>query len=375
MNIARNTAKRMLASIEQQLQALASEQQAMNGNRGGSSQYKCGGKVKRRKMQDAGNVPPGGYTNSPFNWGQNFPSGFGMDQYKTNFGTQELPYGNIQPFQPMYTGDLATGSTVAVPDNKLQNTGVGNIGAMNQRIGNITPSVTGGINLPGLQKSNNPFSDPNFKAPQGQGFGMGNVMGMLPGLFKLGAGLLQPRAQHLNANQFQNPYEQQALAQMPSQYRIDPLLNEYKNAYANSIRNVNNMGNSRGERMANYGAAQNQYGQQVGGAYAEKFNQENQMATRRAMMMNQQGEQRSRVNLGVQNMNDQNIAASQNNRMAYLGNAASDFQKNYLINRQMEGQQKAQDAWLWAIKNQPHFADWVLGGVDPNNLAGLYNRK
>jgi hypothetical protein len=400
MNIAKNTAKRMLAAIEQQLQGLAQEQQSMNGNRGGSAQYRCGGKIKRHKMQTQGLVPGGP------DWMQGgMPQGNGLDRLNWD-NSFEFPMAN-NPYEPQYANtstkkpwqmvpDAPVGSRVAVPDNKIPfaqgqtvNPAFGMSGYQAPPGGDLgipayNPAPS---NMAKQYNFSNPLDNPTslsfdpaqsrkdsqagMKRPGNSGSAM-DWMGMLPSIFNLGAGLLQPKAQHLNANQFQNPYEGQALAQMPSQYRIDPLLNEYKNAYANTVRNVNNMGNSRGERMANYGAAQNQYGQQVGGAYADKFNQENQMATRKAMMMNEQGQQRARVNMGVQNMNDQNTAAAQNNRMGYLGAAASGAQRYSLVNRQMANQESSQDAYMRALFNSGQFMpDWL----DPAGLMSKYRTK
>jgi hypothetical protein len=223
---------------------------------------------------------------------------------------------------------------------------------------------------------NNPADNPSLGGsmrglrPGKSGSAM-DWMGMLPGIFNLGAGLMSGKAQRLNPNQFQNPYEQQALAGMPSQFNINPQLNEAKNAYANYTRNVNNQGNSRGERMANYGAGMNQYNANIGQAYAEKNNKENMMAIRRSMMQNEQGQQRAGVNMNIQNINDQNAAAARNNRMAYLGAGMSDLQKNYLVNKQMGNQQTSQNAYIRALMNMPHFQQWL--GLDPNNLLGVQN--
>ena len=53
MNLSKHTAERMLQNIDKKLQALAAEQQSMNGNVGGKRMRK-GGRVK---MQDRGQVP------------------------------------------------------------------------------------------------------------------------------------------------------------------------------------------------------------------------------------------------------------------------------------------------------------------------------
>jgi hypothetical protein len=239
---------------------------------------------------------------------------------------------------------------------------------MNQNVQNLWDKASSTPTMPGLQNA----SANNLKTlatrPGNSGSAM-DWMGMIPGAFNAIAGALTPKAQKLNPNQFQNPYEQQALASMPDQYNINPQLNEARNAYANYTRNVNNQGNSRGERMANYGAGMNQYNAAIGSAYADKNNQENIMRTRKADMMNQQGQQRAGVNLNVQNMNDQNAAATRNYRMGYLGAAATDLQKNYLVNKQMGNQQNSQQAYIRALMNMPHFQQWL--GLDPNNLLGI----
>jgi len=371
---------------------LAQEQQSMNGNKGGS-QYRCGGRVKRRHMAGGGGIPE--YLNpntSSYNEDLTGANDYMLnaDWYNKITNKQQpysLPEVNVSPQRFQFGQSQPPVKRVALdPTNMATDPRFGsfnqayesptfNAPTDNLKIPNLggttSPEAQGlynNLENPKLQKTNNPFSDPNFKRPGNSGSAM-DWMGLLPTAFNLGAGLFSGKAQHLNANKFQNPYEQQALSQMPSQYRIDPLLNEYKNAYANNVRNINNQGNSRGERMANYGAAQNQYGQQVGGAYAEKFNQENQMAARRAMMMNQQGEQRAQVNMGVQNMNDQNYAAAQNNRMGYLGAAASGAQRYGLVNKQMANQQASQMAYIRALANMPHFKQWL--GLDPNNPLGI----
>lgn len=588
MNIAKDTAKRMLQNIEQQLQSLAAEQQSMNGNKGGQSQYRCGGKIKKRHMPDGGitGFPPtvkggdpnhrmvllpkedqqyqdlqlnndwvdaiskgtsmdqvnntvvGKYNSNPLTMGQlnsmpevvrnTWNSDFAMEHQKQRLGLpntfqernmQQSPsnvyqqskiakrngnqvgyytnggrikydgggratkfqmpgtddndiatlqaayryqnnypsdanaqaalqtiqgyypkgqptsmpqqpgpevssgpqteYNNVpnylkrQPYQALFdmrdhitdpgmhdpyfnmttnwwdkTNPTATSpqKKVALPAGNSTPTTVpttnstsdrnpfplGNLGGMNSHMdsNNNNWLKQYDVKTPGLQNAS--IQAQKGIRPGNSGSAM-DWMGMLPGLFNLGAGLMSGKAQKLNPNAFQNPYEQQALAGMPSQYNIDPQLNEAKNAYANYIRNVNNQGNSRGERMANYGAGMNQYNQAVGGAYADKNNQENQMAMRKAMMMNEQGQQRAGVNLNVQNMNDQNAAAARNGRMAYLGNAASDFQKNYLVNKQMANQSESQNAYIRALMNMPHFKEWL--GLDPNNLLGIQNNK
>lgn len=371
MNIAKDTAKRMLANIEQELQSLAAEQQSMNGNVGGGKMRK-GGKV-RYKMDglgyQGGSVPGGGYTQKPKNWGFNSSNtgmfGFGQDRYNINWGLGDL--------QSPDSADSIYGRGAPKKRVALDRQTIAKLNT-----DNLTPQIVGkdytdpkyGLTLgPNGGKSLTGGLNGGQNGDQG---GM-DLLGMLPGLFNTAAAIFSPKAQHINPETLQNPYEQQSLSMMPSQYRIDPQLNEFKNAYANNVRNINTMGNSRGERMANYGASMNQYDANVAGAYADKNNQENTMLTRKAMMMNDQGNQRAGVNMNVQNMNDQNTAAALNNRMAYAGAAASDFQRYDLVNKQMNNQQMSQQAYIRALMNMPHFKEWL--GLDYQNPLGIQKKQ
>ena len=363
MNIAKQTAKRMLQNIDQELQALAQQQQQMNGNVGGQpgQGLMChGGKIRRRHM------PDGGFNKRPYN-----PSntGFGYDinqPYQVNWNLPQFDTGNPDWYKPFNRNSFAGNDQkkVALPTDGYN---YDNHGSMNQHLSDITNKFNLAPSIESTISKSNTLAPNKLTPPRPGNSGSAmDWMGMLPGLFNLGAGLMSPKAQHLNPNRFQNQYANQALSMMPDQYRIDPQLNQAKNAYANYTRNVNNAANSRGEMMANYGSGMNQYNATVAGAYADKNNQENEMRLRKAGMMNEIGQQRAGVNLNVQNMNDQNSAAALDRRMGYLGAGVSDLQKNYLINKQMANQQEAQKAWLWAIANQPHYKDWVLGGVDPD---------
>jgi hypothetical protein len=388
MNIAKETAKRMLQSIDQQLQALAAEQQSMNGNKGGqpTDQLMCfGGRISRRRMPFGGptnlpsgyhsspnsmgyNVNPGGNTNTDWAW-QNGIQGFGNDPYQVNFNLPAFNANVPKPFVSQLKkvalpiNDQSSDLKYTAPNDNM-NIPQADMGSLNtQKDYNINfsnpadnPALGGGQR--GLQRPGNSGSAMDW-------------LGMLPGIFNIGAGLMSGKAQRLNPNQFQNQDANRALSMMPDQYRIDPQLNEARNAYANNIRNINNASNSRGERMANYGAASNQYNANVGQAYTEKNNMENEMRLRKAGMLNEQGQQRAGVTMGIQNMNDQNAAAARNNRMSYLGAGMSDIQKNYLVNKQMGNQQQSQMAYIQALMAMPHFQQWLR--LDPNNPLGIQN--
>jgi hypothetical protein len=314
MNLSKRTAERMLQNIEMQLQGLAQEQQAMNGNVGGQSMRK-GGRVK---MQTRGNVPYGYSMNN-------------MGPYQTNFGIPELQ-------MPKLSSPYAT-SPIAVTDKNLSKiTGYG----LNNPIPNLAPTInTGGLR-----------TMPNYQSgvQRKQGFDWNSAMGLLPGAFNVLAGAFSGKPDVLNSQEFQNPYEDQSMAMMPDQFRNDDMLNDNRNAYATYLKNVNSTGNSRGERMANYGAGMNRMNEDNTRAWALKYNQENAMRTNKAQMRNEQGVRRAGVNLQVRDMNDQNQAAAKNQRMDYLGAAASAFGNYGTVNKQMANQRESEQSYIDAFR-------------------------
>jgi hypothetical protein len=210
-------------------------------------------------------------------------------------------------------------------------------------------------------------NDVQTKIP-GQGFNWLDLMGLAPTIFNTIAGLTSGKPDVLNPNEFQNPYESQAFGMMPSQFRIDDMLTDNRNAYGSYLRNVNQTGNSRGERMANYGAGMNRMNEANTRAWALKNNQENDMLTRKAMLRNDQGIRRAGVNLTIRDMNDQNAAAARNRRMGYLGAAASGAQTYGLTKQQMANQNASQSAYLEALMNSNAF---MRKWLDPNNKLDI----
>lgn len=372
MNLSKRTAERMLQNINMKLEALATEQQSMNGNKGGQKMRK-GGRVK---METLGNVPwetpklnwqpnivPGGYTQRPGSW-MNDIQGFGNDKYSADFGLKQLQMPNLSAV-PHYTGsnvavsdaNLAKVAAQTIPDTGKPTWG-GNIGGMNQHLNSMMPTL--GQPLPIGKNRPNTLAGAPVQPGQPDPFNWNNLMGMAPSIFNTIAGLTSGRPDKLNPNQYQNPYESQAFGMMPDQFRIDDILNDNRNAYGTYLRNVNQVGNSRGERMANYGAGMNRMNESNSRAWALKNNQENEMATNKAMLRNDQGVRRAGINLQVRDMNDQNAAASRNRRMSYLGAAASGAQTYGLTQEQMKGQMTSQNAYIDALKRMgPHWEQWL----------------
>lgn len=372
MNLSKRTAERMLQNINKQLESLATEQQSMNGNKGGQKMGK-GGRVK---MATRGSVPyyldrntkgyspvdqadPLGKLTYPF---QNGDQGF--TPYM--LGNVGVSANRTQPGAVAPTVNQA-GSPVAVSDANLakvaatpttgQPTWGGNIGGMNQHLNSLMPNF--GTKAPNTLVGQSGVNDVQLPTAGG-GFDYNNLMGLAPSIFNTIAGLTSGRADNINANQYQNPYESQAFSMMPDQFRIDDILNDNRNAYGTYLRNVNQTGNSRGERMANYGAGMNRMNEANTRAWALKNNQENEMRTNKAEMRNNQGVRRAGINLQVRDMNDQNKGATRNRRMDYLGAAASGAQTYGLTQQQMANQSASQDAYINALKKMnPYMAQWL----------------
>jgi hypothetical protein len=240
-----------------------------------------------------------------------------------------------------------------------------NVAKMNASIGKALPKPSLGMNIPNktfdFSQGQALVGETNPAAVTPEGFNYNNLMGLAPMAFNAIAGLTSGQADVLRAQDYQNPYADQAFANMPDQFRIDNILNDNRNAYATHNRNINQMGNSRGERMANYGAGMNRMNESNTAAWALKNNQENQLRTNKWNMRNQQGQQVAETNLNVRNMNDQNAAAARNRQMGYLGAAASGLQQYGLTQQQMGNQ----------MKNENRYMDILAGSLGSQGRAWL----
>jgi hypothetical protein len=395
-NIQKKTAERMLKNIEMRLQALAMEQQSMNGNVGGAKMRK-GGKVRQKmawgdfvidptksnytiRSKEYGSMPPGGYTESPYNWSLNKAmtgmQGFGMDTYQTDFGMPELP--QIAPFQRRDLNNLPT-KPIAITDQNLARQSQMKMPSAPTYGSNFFNQFTFG-KPSGGQSSSLPFTYGNsgisstgkVGVPNANGGGTdiggskgmnwNTIAGLAPAALNLIAGLTSGKAQKLNPNDYMNPYADQAFANMPDQFRVDDMLGDNRNAYATYLRNVNQTGNSRGERMANYTSGMNRMNEANTRAWAMKNNQENALRTNKWGMRSDQGNVVAGTRLKVRDMNDANRAAAQNQRMSYLGAAASGAQTYGLAQEQMKNQTASQMAYINALKNRQYWNEWL--GLD-----------
>ena len=438
MNISKDTAKRMLANIEQQLQSLAQEQQSLNGNKGGSpngapDQFCWGGRVKME-----------GPTNDPYNLKGTVPDYTGMGLGYMNMKTmgtigqgQPTDYihnpGNTPPVTPWrMRGDFSNPTGTASWNNnfgigannytgqsnnyvqpregyRASTTGLSLLNYPIPRIGmgpfqrqdtqpvvnnqgatltkpNIPYNAIAGLTQPDLGSvaGGYPKRDPS-KIPFGAIAGMaqpnlGSVAGgspvhtksafdwnkmaqMAPGMFNSVMAAMPRHARQLNAEALQNPYEQQAYSQMPTEFNINSPLNDARSSLQNYNRNVNSSGNSRGELMANYGAGMNRYNEQVGSLYAQKNNMENQYATNRAQMLNEQGVRRAGIVGQVAQQNMASAAIPGNMFRQYAGAAASDLGQMGSVNRQMNNQQTNQDYYMKVLMNNLKYGNaWMNPG-------------
>lgn len=357
MNISKHTAEKMLANIEMQLKAFASEQQTINGNVGGK--MRKGGVVKQKMV-----------------WGDIV--GNPLDYYKQIMHGRYDFYGHgTTPTKQVAAPVSRSVPPIAVSDENLASlkyTAPEDYMSVQTDFSNKPKEYNINFSNP-LDNPNSPSYNPSLSRkntqstqPKTNDF-WANAMGLAPSIFNGIAGLTSGKADVLNPEAFQNPYESQSFSMMPDQYRIDDILNDNRNAYSTYLRNVNQVGNSRGERMANYTAGMNRMNESNTKAWALKNNMENEMKTNKAQLRNNQGNVRAGVNLKVTDMNDANKASSRNRRMAYLGAAATGAQTYSLTNKQMGNQAASQDAYINALlRLNPYMSQW-LGMENYNKTA------
>ena len=389
MNISKDTAKRMLANIEQQLQSLAQEQQSLNGNKGGSpngapDQFCWGGRVK---MQLGDGVPdysvgfgtpwknyqPNNYVEQRNMVNPNLNARMTTPIQPNVFGQN---WWNQQPTTKPFVGPIQRQDTQPVVNNQGATLTKPNI-PYNAIAGLTQPdlgSVAGGY--PKIDPSKIPFgaiagmAQPNLGSVAGgspvhtkSAFDWNKMAQMAPGMFNSVMAAMPRHARQLNAEALQNPYEQQAYSQMPTEFNINSPLNDARSSLQNYNRNVNSSGNSRGELMANYGAGMNRYNEQVGSLYAQKNNMENQYATNRAQMLNEQGVRRAGIVDQVAQQNMASAAIPGNMFRQYAGAAASDLGQMGSVNRQMNNQQTNQDYYMKVLMNNLKYGNaWMNPG-------------
>ena len=163
--------------------------------------------------------------------------------------------------------------------------------------------------------------------------GLGMAAQLAPVVFNMIKGLQKPERTRPNYN----PYESSARSLMANRrFNVDPMLNSNRNAQAVANRNIRNTAGSRGEMMANFGAAQNYRMAGDASAWSQKNNMDNEYMGQQAQMDAQLGQQRAQMDWNVQNANAQNKAAQQQ----FLGQGFSDLGQFGQVQQQMSNQKE-----------------------------------
>ena len=250
---------------------------------------------------------------------------------------------------------------------------------------------SGGFNNPGNGGGGGFLSNlwQGAKGLLGNQGGLGSMLGkglnMAGQLAPVGYNLMQGMkpAEHLNAQDFQNPQQGQALGQFNQannlmanrRFDVDPLLDANRNAQAIGAYNARNQGGlSSGAVASNRlaGTAQRMRGDQA--AYTTQQNMNNQYQGQQAQMLGQSaqfraglGQQQADTRFNVANINQQSDAA----RRQMLGagfTGISDFAQRQQL---MQGQQGADQQRLAALEGlYPMFNKWFPGA----NATGAQGR-
>ena len=282
----------------------------------------------------------------------------------------------IPPFQPVPYPNSGTGNGTASNSGVTPQTGRGaTMSAPNYLNSNPTPLNPNQLSgRAGFQQTNpdfasqigpgsgssNPTAFNRFKgglnSPTGQNI-MGSILGSLPNIYNTIQGLRKP--DKLKARDYYNPYNNEIRDTMRNRrYNIDPQLQANRSAQAVNNRNLYNVGTSRGQLMGNLGASQNMRMTGDSAAIAMKQNMDNQYLAEQAGMDYNIGNNMAQTNLGVRQINDQNQAAGRN----YLAAAATGFQQQSLVNKQMNNQMSRDELIRQAIMGYSPYAErWIPG--------------
>lgn len=135
---------------------------------------------------------------------------------------------------------------------------------------------------------------------------------LIPGLYNMGRSIFG-KADKLNSNDYKNPYEDQALAQLRDRkYDIDPILREINTGNRISDYNAKNYGGSRSEMINRLQGNVVNRNRAIADAYTQKYNIENQYKGDYANALMQAGVGRANMNFQTALWNKQAKATKDN---------------------------------------------------------------
>ena len=187
------------------------------------------------------------------------------------------------------------------------------------------------------EQVNNPTATPNAPATWQDALYKGAVYA--PTIYNAVRGMQKPQV--LNADEFQNPYEQKSLDLLKSRrYNIDPQLQSNRSSFNNLRENIKSAsGGNSGSYLSNIQSSQINKDRADATAWATKNNFDNQYIGDEASAYGTFGAQRAATKLGIQDINDRNRAA----RNSFLG-AATTGVSNIAQNEKHMSNLKANDA-------------------------------
>jgi hypothetical protein len=181
---------------------------------------------------------------------------------------------------------------------------------------------------------------------------------MAPMFYNLGQGLFGKRDK-LDANRYRNPYEAQINSLMANRrYDIQPELIANEASYNTALRNLRNLGGSRGQVMSNVTGAQNakMFGDMS--AYAQRKNMENQYAAEYASALYPMGRDTAMTRMAVDEGNLMTDATGRN----MIGASMTGLQQFLLNKRQMKNQLEQSKLLAKIIGNySPYAPKWAPG--------------
>lgn len=187
-----------------------------------------------------------------------------------------------------------------------------------------------------------------------------------PMVYNIGKGLFG-KAEKLDANDYYNPYEAQALSSMANRkYNVDPQLEANRNAFSVGNRNISTAARTRGEMLSGYAGTAAAKAQADSSVLANANNVNNQYAAEYAQMLGNFGQQRASTKLGINDINARNKAAQNQ----FLTTGLSQLSQVAQTNKLNRGQQKADTMRINALNDMLEFYS-----VDPTTGKLKYTGK
>lgn len=229
-----------------------------------------------------------------------------------------------------------------------------------------------------------PYTEPNFNGNESQNKSgntegsQGNTSGSngplsdllykgaayAPTIYNTIKGLQKPQV--LNHEEFQNPYESQAMGLMANRrYDIDPQLQSNRSTLNNMKTNLRNYaGGNAGTYLSNMGNLQMNTDRMNEQAYSTKNNMDNQYKAQEAQFMGGMGANRAQTKFNIQDVNDRNKAA----RDAHMGKAVEGLSGIAQNNRRMSNLDSRDQERIMALNYM--FPDYAYNSTG-SKVTGL----